>query len=328
MIQLFKLTILAFAALALSACSPASPPPAAPSAAEPAVLNVLATAPFLADIAQNVAGDRFAVGSLIPQGVDSHAFEPSPSDVARVASSQVLIINGGGLETFIDNLLENAGGSRLVIEAAQGLEDRTEDEDHEGEEQEGEEHEDEENEADDHGHEGDPHFWLDPNLVVQYVLNIRDGFIQFDPQGAEEYTANAEKYIQELQELDRWIASQVDQIPAERRLMVTNHESFGYFADRYGLTVLGAVVSSSATGASPSARELAGLIDLIRTSGAPAIFLETGANPRLAEQIAAETGITIAPELYSHSTSATSGSAPSYIEMMKYNTGVIVDALK
>jgi ABC-type Zn uptake system ZnuABC Zn-binding protein ZnuA len=315
------ITIFIVFTLLLSACQPA-PAPQVDSSGRPAVLAV---APFLTDIAQNVAGDRLQINTLIPQGIDPHVFEPTPGDIARVSASQALIINGGGLEEFLNDLLANVGGDRLIIEAASGLVSR--DLDHDDEHK--EDHEDEhEGGSHGHDHDGDPHFWLDPNLVIHYVENIRDGLSQADPAGAEIYAANAQAYIERLKELDAWILEQVDQIPLERRLLVTNHDSFGYFADRYGFDVIGTIIPSVATGASPSARDMASLIDQIRESGAPSIFLETGANPRLAEQISLETGVKVAPPLYSHSTTATEGPAPDYISMMKYNTQVIVDALK
>lgn len=284
-------------------------------------LTVLAAESFLADIAQNVAGDRLAVGALLPLGLDPHAFEPTPKDVAKIADSNVLIVNGAGLEQWLANILESAGGQRLVIEASSGLTPM--------------QRSDEEivcappGAADDeHGAGGDPHFWLDPMLVIRYVENIRDGFSQADPQGKETYEKNAAAYIARLEELDAWIAEQVAQIPPERRLLVTNHESLGYYADRYGFKLIGAILPSFSTGASPSAGDLARLADCIETSGTPAIFLETGANPQLAEQLAQETGIRVVAELYSHSITPASGNAPDYISMMKYNTQAIVDALK
>jgi manganese/iron transport system substrate-binding protein len=243
----------------------------------------------------------------------------------------VLVVNGAGLEVFLDDLLQNAGRDKLVIEASAGLtsripselepindihgpdeEDHADDEDHEG-----------------NGHgEGHPHFWLDPNHVIQYVANIRDGLSQADTQGASIYAENAELYTGQLRELDAWIREQVDQIPPERRLLVTNHESMGYYADRYGFRIVGTIIPSLSTAAAPSAQEMAALVDAIRETRAPAIFLETGANPRLAEQVVGETGVVLAPELYSHSLTGPNGPAPNYIEMMKYNTRVIVEALK
>lgn len=286
---------------------------AAGDAARP--LRVLAAEGFLADIARNVVGDRAQVETLVPLGADPHTFEPTPQDVARIAESTVLVINGGGLEAWIEETLENAGGSRTVIEAAAGLPSR-------------EAHEEEGGESEEHHHEGDPHFWLDPNHVIHYVENIRDGLIRADPEGRDIYERNAAAYIAQLQELDRWISAQVEQIPPERRMLVTNHESFGYFADRYGFRVIGAIVPSVSTDASPSAQELAALVERIRESGAPAIFLEAGVSPKLAEQIAQETGARVVTGLYTHSPSGPAGPAPTYIEMIRYNTRAIVEALK
>jgi ABC-type Zn uptake system ZnuABC Zn-binding protein ZnuA len=296
--------------LALTACQPA----AAPSGAETALpIRVLAAETFLADIARNVAGDRLTISVLMPIGVDPHSFEPAPGDVTKVADSTILIVNGAGFEAFLDELLQNAGGDRVVIEASAGLTRRSA-------------REGEIVDADDH--EGDPHFWLDPNNVVKYVENIRDGLSKADPAGAATYAANAEVYIQKLKDLDRFISDQVAQIPEERRLLVTNHESFGYFADRYGFKIIGTIVPSVSTGSAPSAQQLAQLVDRIKATGAPAIFLETGANPQLAQQVAQETSVKVVTELYSHSVTEAGGPAPSYIEIMKYNTRQIVEALK
>jgi ABC-type Zn uptake system ZnuABC Zn-binding protein ZnuA len=179
-----------------------------------------------------------------------------------------------------------------------------------------------------HHHEGDPHFWLDPLNVVKYVENIRDGLIAVDPDGTATYTQNAAAYITQLNELDAWIRQQVASIPEERRLIVTNHESFGYFADRYGFTIIGTVIPSVSTGTAPSAQQMARLVDRINKVGAIAIFLETGSNPKLAEQIAEETGIKVVSELYTHSITDASANAPTYIDMMKYNVQAITEALK
>lgn len=294
----------------VTACAP-TPTPTPASA-----LKVLAVESFLADIAQNVAGNRLKVDTLIPLGTDPHGFEPTPADVRRVADSQVLIVNGAGLEEFLDKLLANAGGKRLVIEAAAGLKSR-----------EAKPEEKVETRAE-HHHEGDPHFWLDPNNVIKYVENIRDGLSQADPAGAATYKANADAYIAQLKQLDAWIVEQVKAIPPERRLLVTNHASFGYFADRYGFKVIGTILPSASTGTAPSAQQLAALINQIKTHKAKAIFLETGTNPQLAKQITQETGIQVIVELHTHSLTDAKGTAPTYIEMIKSNVKTIVNALK
>lgn len=261
--------------------------------------RVLVVESFLADIAQNIAGDRLDVELLIPPGADPHTFQPTPQDVAKIANSQVLIINGAGLEEWLQEVLDNAGGERLVIEAAQGLSENS-------------------------SRPSDPHFWLDPNYVNHYAEEIRDGYTQIDPAGEAIYAQNTADYIDQLQELDSWIADQVEQISPERRMLVTNHESFGYFADRYGFTIIGTIVPSVSTGSSPSAQQMVELIEAIKAANTPAIFLESGTNPELAEQVAREAGVKVIKDLLTHSILPPGG----YIEMMKYNTLTIIEGLK
>lgn len=267
---------------------------------------VLASTTLLADMARNVVGDRLEVDSLLPVGADPHGYQPTPSDVVKISKSTLLIVNGLGYEQFMNTLLENAGGQRDVIEATAGLSPRK-----------------------DAGleHGVDPHMWLDPNNVIVYVENIRDVLAQTDPDGAAAYKANADAYIAQLKALDTWIIDQVNQIPAERRLLVTNHEALGYFADQYDFTVIGAVVPSFSTDAAPSAQQMAGLIDLIKSSGAPAIFLGQVESDTLAAQIANETGVKVISDLYLES--LTEGApAATYIDMMKHNVTRIVETLK
>ena len=315
--SIIAMTSLAF--FFLAACGSA---PSSNSAAEGDSVNVLASTTFLADITQNVAGDRLTVKSLLPVGADPHAYQAAPSDVAKIAESNVLILNGVEYEHFIESLLENAGGERVIVEAATGLEVR------QMEEHEGEDHAAEAESAEGHGHEaGDPHMWLDPNLVITYVENIRDGLSEADPAGTETYKANADAYITQLKDLDKWIVEQVNTIPADRRMLVTNHEAMGYFAERYGFEVTGSVIPSFSSNAAPSAQEMAGLIDEIKRLGAPAIFLDTADNNVLAQQIADETGVMIVDDL--HLESLTDGApAPTYIDMMKHNVSKIAEALK
>lgn len=293
------IVILTVFTLLIAGCAPASSSPTADSA-------ILTSTTFLADIARNIAGDRLKVESLLPLGADPHSYQPTPQDAAKVADSQLLIVNGLEYEHFIESLLENAGGERKVVVASAGISPR---EDAGG------------------GHGADPHMWLDPNLVIRYVENIRDGLIEFDPEGEAVYRSNAEAYIAELKDLDAWIVEQVSQVPPERRLLVTNHEALGYFAERYGFTIAGTVIESFSSGASPSAGQMAGLIAQIKSSGAPAIFLDASDNEALARQIADETGVNVVTDL--HLESLTDGApAATYVDMMKQNVTLIVNALK
>ena len=274
----------------------------------PGLPRVLAVESFLADIARNVTGYRLVVDSLIPVDADPHAYQPSPQDAVKISNTEVLIINGANLEAFINPILQNASGKQRVISASAGLTPRL---DPSGQHP-----------------EGDPHFWLDPNNVIKYVGNIRDGLSQVDPAGKPIYATNAQNYIVELHDLDTWIKEQVQKVPLAHRQLVTNHETFGYFAERYGFIVVGAIVPSITSGAAPSAQELAALINQIRSSGTPAVFLEAGTNPQLADQIAAETGVKVVTGLYTHSLSLPGGPAATYIAMMKYDVTAIVEALK
>lgn len=265
--------------------------------------RVLAMESYLADIAQNVAGDRLQVDALLPSGVDPHTLALTPHDRAAIADSQILIIQGAGLDSWLAEMLNTVSAEQQVIDVTAGLSAPP-------------------------NRPGDPHFWLDPILVKQYVANIQDGLTWADPAGAEVYARNAETYDAQLEALDGWIRAQVATIPAGRRFLVTNHETLGYFADRYGFQVIGAVIPSFSSGAEPSPQEMAALAETVRASGSPAIFLEVEANPDLAQQIGQETGIQVVANLYTHFLSEPDGPAPTYIEMLKHDTSAIVAALK
>ncbi len=300
--------VTAVALLAAAGCS-GEPSPQASGA-----LRVTASVSFLADIAQNVAGDRFTVESLVPRDADPHAYDPTPRDLARVARSDLLIVNGGGLEGTLEDTVRAAAPGVTVVAASRGLAPRTP---RPGEPAAG----------DDGATQPDPHFWLDPILTIRYVETIRDAFSRADPAGAAEYAAHAAAYAAELRALDDRIRREVAALPAGQRVLVTDHASYGYFADRYGFRVAGSIVPSVATGETPSARELAELTRIVRDERVPAVFVEAGENPQLAEQIAAETDAVVVGDLRDHSLSEPDGDAPTYVAMMEYDARRIVRAL-
>ena len=290
--------ILTILALALTACGGQS---ASPSGTVAPV--ILTSTSFLADITRHIAGDRQTVATLLPLGADPHSYQPTPQDVTNISQSKVLIINGADYEHFLEPILENAGGEREVVEASAGITPRAE------------------------AGSVDPHMWLDPNNVIVYVENIREALTHFDPEGAAVYQSNADAYITELKSLDVWIVEQVAQVSPERKLLITNHEALGYFAARYGFTIAGTVIESFSSDASPSAQQMAALIDQIKASGAPAIFLDAADNNTFAQQIADETGVRVVTDL--HLESLTGGTpAATYIDMIKNNVTQIVNALK
>ncbi len=303
-----KVALTLFFMMVLTGCIGARSKPVVNS-----VREGVATESFLADIAGNISGERIIFSSLIPPGMDPHAFEPVPSDIVKVSLSIILVQNGAGLETWLMPILENASGERLIVEASRGLTGR-------------DPSPGETNLVEKPGGL-DPHFWLDPNLVVTYVENISNGLIQVDPAGANEYNTRADGYIAELAALDIWIKNRVEEIPPEERLLVTNHETLGYFADRYGFTVIGTIIPATTSGVTPGARELAELEDRIRATGVKAIFVETESNIDLASQIGRDTGVRVITGLFTHSLSGPDGPAPTYIDMMKHNVNLIVNSL-
>jgi ABC-type Zn uptake system ZnuABC Zn-binding protein ZnuA len=268
--------------------------------------DILTTSTILADVTRNIVGERYTVASLVPVGADPHSYQPTPQDTAKISKSKMLVVNGAGYEQFLEPLLANADGESTLIEASTGLRLRSEAAD---------------------GHAADPHLWLDPNNVIAYVENIRAGLVQFDPEGAEVYQSNASEYIAQLEQLDAWINEQVSQIPPSRRLLVTNHEAFGYFAERYGFTVVGTVIEGTSSNASPSAQQMAALVDQIKLQEAPAIFLDAADNPALAQQIAAETGVEVVTDLHLESLTEAAPAA-TYIDMMKHNVTRIIEAFR
>jgi ABC-type Zn uptake system ZnuABC Zn-binding protein ZnuA len=307
-------------------------------------LNVVATTTIIADVARNVGGDLVDVTSLVPPNADVHAFEPSPDDAVRIAEADVLSINGAGLEAFLNGLLENAGGVEPVVVSNGVLMlpfggHPGEVPDPVGSDFVGvlgeagvcEEHHDEETtatEGEEHEHGScDPHVWTDPNNVIVWTANIADAFAAADPENADTYRTNADAYIQQIEALDAEVEQILSVIPAERRILVTNHEFFGYFAHRYGFEVVGVVVSGGTTLAEPNPQELAALVTIVEEEGVPAIFAEVSHNAQLAEVVAAETGINVVTTLYSDSLSEPGGPADTYLNYLRYNAQTIAAAL-
>jgi manganese/iron transport system substrate-binding protein len=299
----------------LSACGRTSSPSALDSG-QSGKIKVVATTTILGDVVKQVGGDAIDLTVLLPTGVDPHAFEPAPKDLTAVAGADVIFINGAGLEEFLSRLLENAGAtSTQVIDTSDGIQLRQLEEPDTGSLEESE------------GQDVDPHVWFDPANVMTWTQNIESALSGLDPANAQTYAANADAYRAELQELDGWVRQQVTQIPQDRRKLVTDHQVFGYFADRYGFEQVGAVIPSYTAAAEPSAQQLAALENTIKEAGVQAIFVGKTANPSLAERIASDTGIKLVA-LYTGSLTDPGGEADSYLALIRYDVTAIVQALK
>ncbi|HWO94002.1 MAG TPA: metal ABC transporter substrate-binding protein [Dehalococcoidia bacterium] len=274
--------------------------PASGEATETAdAITVVATTTQIADMARNVADDRAEVESILTANTDPHEYEPEPATIRLIGDADLVLRNGLELDAFLDDLLAEAGDAPVVT-VTEGITQLSD----------------------------DPHVWFDVARAKQMVENIRDALTQADPDGAEQYEANARDYLAQLDELDQYIRSETDTIPPECRKLVTDHEILTHFAAAYDLQIIGTIVPQGTTEAEPSAADLASLIDAIRVEGVPAVFGQASENRDLVEQVAGEAGISAVTDLYLDALGPADSGASTYIDMMRHNTDLIVEALE
>jgi ABC-type Zn uptake system ZnuABC Zn-binding protein ZnuA len=291
---------------ALVACGDATPAPATPGAGG-GKLTILTTTTQIRSLAEAVAGDRATVVSILKPGADAHEYAPLPDDVQAISRSALVLRNGLGLDNWLDKIISGAGGQHPVVTISDGVPLRKGDESEPA---------------------GDPHIWFSVTNAMTMTRNIRDALIGVDPAQAATYTANTEAYLARLTALDGYIQAQIATLPPENRKIVTNHDAFGYYLDRYGLRFVGSIIPSVSSEAAPSAQDVATLITKIKAEHVKAIFLESSINPKLAQQIGSETGVKVVDTLYGDSLGDTGTPGSTYDGMMRYNTDTIVNALK
>ena len=289
-------------------------------------ITVVTTSNVVADWVRAVGQERVEVFSLLPPDTDAHTFQPGARDISRVADADLVFSIGLSLEAgWLDELIKNAArdpaGTVALGDAVDPI-DFVEISDDDDQAEEGED----EHADDDHG-PLDPHFWFDPTRVRQAVDVISAQLSTLDPDGQSFYRGNSDSYNRQLDELHDWIQAQVSLIPEEHRLLITAHDSFRYFAQRYGFKVVGAVFSVT-TESEPTAQDLTALIETIEREGARAVFTEKSHSERLARRIAEGTGARHVGGLYTGSLGAPGGEAGTYLDLMRYNVETIVGALK
>ena len=308
--------------------------------AQTPTLSVVATTTIIQDIAQNVAGDVLPVDYLVPTDGDVHQYEPTPADVQKIADANLILVNGVGLEQFLDKLIANSGTQGKVVTVSEGLpiqkflsiEARADASSTAadtaqilgisgsyqcGAPQPGE----------DIG-ECDPHLWQNVANVIVYTLNIRDAFIAADPADTAIYNTNAGNYIAQLEQLDAQVFTDLSSIPAANRILVTNHDAMGYFATRYGFQIAGVVLPGGTTNQSPDPKAVAQLIDTIKSRNIKAVFLENVASDALANQIASGAGVQVVQALYTDALGAPDSSGATYLDMIRANIKTLQSALQ
>ncbi|HEX2865287.1 MAG TPA: zinc ABC transporter substrate-binding protein, partial [Deinococcales bacterium] len=241
-----------------------------------APLTVVASFSIIGNLAATVGGPGVKVVTLAPPNVDPHEFQPGTAVTRQASGARVAFLNGLGLDDWALPLLNSVAPQAALVRLAAGIKPRLRP-----------------------GLPPDPHAWWDLRNARVYVNAIRDALKKADPGHAAAYASRAAALDGQLARLDAWALKTLSAIPAAKRVMVTNHDAFGYLAARYGLKVVATVFPGDATETEPTARETAALIDTLKKSGARVIFTENTLPPRLAETIAAETGVKVAPGLYS-----------------------------
>lgn len=303
------------AAAGLVAACGSEDAPGAGAVPEGAV-SVLATTTIWADIAANVGCDGVAhVDTLMPPGTDPHAYEPSLRDRARIGDADVIVANGLGLDAVLDDLVGHGTAVVHVGDHVTTLGSTPRGADH---------HDDEHDEHEDDEH--DPHIWFDPTRVAATLPAIGDALVD---AGADRAAVDAcvAAYTDELTTLDGDITALVDSLPQQRRSLVTNHHSLGYFADRYGFTVIGTVIPSASSLAAPSPADLEALAHAIDDAGVPAIFAETQHASTDTGALAARLGDVAVVTLQTDTLGAPQSATATYVDWLRTTAGQIVDAL-
>jgi zinc/manganese transport system substrate-binding protein len=263
--------------------------------AAPARLTVVATTTQAADLARNVGGDDVEVVGLLAPNSDPHEYEVRPRDLELLTEADLVVRSGGDVDEWLGDAIEGAGSDAPVvtlIDHVQAVGD-------------------------------DPHWWQDPRNGLRAVAAIERALLDVDPAGA--YAANAARYEARLRRLDRAVARCIAEVPPAQRKLVTTHDSLGYYARRYGIEVIGAVIPSLSTSGQPSAGETAELVRTIRDEDVRAIFAESSVDAKVEQAIARETGATVGKALWADTLGPQGSDGATYVASIAANTRALVE---
>ncbi|HEX5621147.1 MAG TPA: metal ABC transporter substrate-binding protein [Solirubrobacteraceae bacterium] len=250
--------------------------------------TVVATTTQVADLTRNVAGPDAHVVQLLQPNADPHDYEIRPHDVGALADADLIVRSGGEVDEWVEDAIEGSGSDAPVVNLSDAI----------------------------HLRDDDPHWWQDPRNAIVAVHELEHALHRTAPG-----------YVEQLERLDRDTAACIDMLPREQRKLVTTHDSLGYYAARYGLDVIGAVIPSQSTEGQPSAGDVADLIATIRATGVKAVFAESSVDPKVEEAIARETGAEVGAPLWADTLGPKGSSGATYIDSIEANTRAIVEAL-
>jgi zinc/manganese transport system substrate-binding protein len=267
-------------------------------------VGVVATTAIAGDIVRNVGGERADIDVLVPADADPHDYEPRPSDAVGLAEADLVLRSGGEIDEWLGDLIESAGGDAeevTLLDSVESIEAES--------------------------GEVDPHWWQDPRNAILAAEAVRDALAEADPEGRREYARNAAAYVRELRALDTEIERCMQRVPPEKRKLVTTHDALSYFAERYDVEVIGAVIPSLSTQAQPSARDVDELVDQIEDEGVEAIFPEAAVSQRLERAIARESGADVGAELWADSLGDEGSDAGTYVGAMRANARALAEGM-
>ena len=275
-------------------------------------LKIVATTTQVADFARNIGGDKVQVTQILKPNVDPHDYEPSPADVQAIAQADIVVESGVQLEKWLDQTISSSGFHGTLVDSSKGVAVR-------------------QGNGTDEEAAGDPHIWHNPKNAEIMSRNIAAALDAKDAGDKSTFDANLTAFTGKLDQLDTWITQQINTLPADQRKLVTNHDAFGYYIDRYHLTFVGSIIPSFDTSAELSGKQLNTLVAKIKSTGVKAIFSESSLPPKTAEAIGKEAGVKVEAgedSLYGDTLGPAGSAGATYLDMERHNTTTIVTALK
>lgn len=266
---------------------------------------VVATASIFADMALQIGDTLITVETIVPIGGDPHTYDPKPSDLVLLNKANLILKNGLSFEKWMDKLIENSGTQASTILITEGIEPI---------------------QSDTYEGSPDPHAWMDAENGLIYAENIFKSLKQLLPEQNDQLEKRYLEYITQIQDTESFIQEQISLIPENHRILITSHDAFKYYGRKYGLQ-LESILGTS-TDAEAQTKDVERIVKLIKESTVPAVFIETTVNPKMLKQIATDNGITVGGSLYSDSIGDKDSEAPTYLEMLRYNTLTIAYGLK
>lgn len=267
--------------------------------------TVLTTFTVLADIAQNVAGDKLNVESITRIGAEIHGYEPTPSDIVKAENADLILYNGMGLERWFEQFLGNAKDVPSVV-LTEGInpipiskgpyEDKP-----------------------------NPHAWMSPRNALVYVENIRQAFVKLDPANADTYNANAQAYSQKLKAIDEELQADLEQVPENQRYLVSCEGAFSYLTRDYDMKEIYMWPINAEQQFTP--KQVQGVIEAVKTNDVPTVFCESTVNDEGQKQVAKTTGARFGGNLYVDSLSTEEGPVPTFLDLLDYDARTITNGL-